>query len=1299
MKISKVDHMKTCISIQKDSSGQTSLPGTGMLYKYPPNRNKNTDIKSHITGQLNDNAKKLYSLFIPCKIEDHQERIAFKHEKNFFNAWAKKYLIKKSDDVPTLSDEQKKEIKNYSSKDIISSFINRGLRNSLRRNVRPKDQERIYVPEILTQMMFLAIAGKNEEEIRRELKSEIFDKVAEFVKEDYTKEERIEKITKSIKKKNTKVQVVDREDKTVLQLSNAEHEKKKYIFEFIKEYAASGEEHQKQMLIHIRKLIVAFFCGEDVYNNADVLEWSFGDIELDDSKNFSTEAIELITQIAQTPKQNKAEKRKLADDLKNKIRDEVASHYHKAIEIPNIKENNANLFWIQYFERFAEKELQVRDSLHPGKLSIRFLCNTAWKEWISFIAMKYVDMGKAVYHFAMPNLENISGQKPLKIGLIPSGFRNGISSFAYERITAKESLERDLSRYIAFAVNNFSKTVCSEEFRAQDGKEDILQVKNPKLLPNINHKILQYFGGASIWKDNKKIAKYTDKELFSAFREKFADLRNSTFHYTGKLNSACAGSNEIISGLLEQELSWVGRVYRKKYYSNNTLMFYKKSDITNLMTHLYNSYKVLPAQIPAFHNIINKENLKEIISELVEDNVYGQRDNITVNFNGAFYFILKEIYYHDFLTFKALPALFYYALGQTLPGEIQNKRALDNFRKRLKDINYRNLSFGEICQFIVTDYNQQNNDKKKHVSAKEKTIERDGEKSKTVKAVEGGEQKYKHFRSLLYLGIKKAFLLYLKKGQKFGKKQEHFDWPTEYNPDIFRFLWHPKYKADTYQHMKEDKFCSGWNCPMYNDLKERDEPILQSYYVCAHFLNPKYLNHMAGCIKNYIQYRNDIERRAESTEQPYENIQKEIEHYENIIKMLEFCLIFSGQVSHEWSDYFDTEDEYITYMGKFIQYENTARDDDVNLLKTFCNEEILIEPEHGKKEKILHKIGTYYDEINPILNRNIVMAKLYGDTKTVSACFSPITKNDFYMYYKESDDLEAVFLRGHCETAEEQARLRLYQNYKNRIEMIDIRIYSELINDLLGQLISLAYLRERDLMYLQIGYYYIKLYHTDSIPKNHWMRQLHGDTINITDGAILYQIAAMYTYELPVYELKDNIAYAPAENTSTGSNVSRFLNSYCQGNLKSERDSIYLAGLCFFENVNRHDELIELRNYIDHFKYFIKNDQSILELYSQFYDSFLAYDTKLKKSVTYTLKNILLQYFVDAKITMFTNNNNNSNHITDIHISEDALSSDYFTYKIKAPKKNKPNFKKNIFVKVREDLFMKQLREILIYKK
>ena len=237
-----------------------------------------------------------------------------------------------------------------------------------------------------------------------------------------------------------------------------------------------------------------------------------------------------------------------------------------------------------------------------------------------------------------------------------------------------------------------------------------------------------------------------------------------------------------------------------------------------------------------------------------------------------------------------------------------------------------------------------------------------------------------------------------------------------------------------------------------------------------------------------------------------------------------------------------------------------------------------------------------------------------------------------------SRNLEEIFKTGTCENIKEEAKRREYQQKKNRIELVDIRDYSDMINDLMSQLISWCYLRERDRMYFQLGYYYVRLYHGgDAIPADSKLRVLERmdeDTHNkkgIADGAVLYQLAAIYTYELPVYRLDEKGYAVISEKGKAGSQISQGVNAF----YKEYSDvATYEAGLSLFESGIEEMEINHFRDYIDHFKYFARRDRSMLELYSTMFGQFFRNDIKLKKNVPVAFQNILARHFVVAALRL-----------------------------------------------------------------
>lgn len=84
---------------------------------------------------------------------------------------------------------------------------------------------------------------------------------------------------------------------------------------------------------------------------------------------------------------------------------------------------------------------------------------------------------------------------------------------------------------------------------------------------------------------------------------------------------------------------------------------------------------------------------------------------------------------------------------------------MENFEERIKELRKGNksLSFGGVCQAIMTDYNLQNNQKKVRLNGKDNLP----------------DEKYKHFKMLLLVCLRRTFVDYLQKdveGERFGCK-------------------------------------------------------------------------------------------------------------------------------------------------------------------------------------------------------------------------------------------------------------------------------------------------------------------------------------------------------------------------------------------------------------------------------------------------------------------------------------------------------------------------------------------------
>ena len=430
----------------------------------------------------------------------------------------------------------------------------------------------------------------------------------------------------------------------------------------------------------------------------------------------------------------------------------------------------------------------------------------------------------------------------------------------------------------------------------------------------------------------------------------------------------------------------------------------------------------------------------------------------------------------------------------------------------------------------------------------------------------------------------------------------------------------------------------------------------------------------------------------------------------------------NGTFSKEISDYYGRDvdsaiEEYAEFVENFVDFSTKKMPNKHVALQTFCNIAVKSGSPNGR-------IGIYYDGEKPILNRNIVMADMYGNVSLISNCMKKVTEREIKVFYNDMNNLTEVFKRGVCQNEDEQKRLKAFQNNKNRVELLDVAIYTEIVNELYAQLVSWSYLRERDLMYYQLGVNYMKLFNGNSVPKDSFLRIIQGNGANITEGAVLYQLVAMNSFGWPLL-CRDGSADKKAN--TTGQKVASFFMDYCRKDA-----SIYESCLMLFERLQSHDAIIkEIRNPIDHMYYFEKGKngatKSILEMYGDIYDRFFDYDLKLKKSVSFVLQNILLDHFIIAHTVMnrqeekykYKNKDGQEKSYTgtklairpnreqkkkvfdktirkmkEISIIHYGMESDILTYKIKENGKPKP-----VIVDARSRVFLDQMQRILEYSK
>ena len=1349
MKISKIKNSRPGISVTENKN-EEQFSRQSFLYYAPVKDGKirleSKDLEQHVT-ECNEKAQKLYNVITP-EINFYRDENRQKMVENLarnFNAVInnalrsirnpkekkerrvekevafilnlskksiklKKDVFVKSTDLivkfPENNKYNKKNDKGTGSKEayiqkMISDLVLRKLKKTLRKEVKLENGCRMQMTEIIISLMSAICLYGNAESFDPAILKAFFEKVDS----DYTKYKYVEQIVKSIESQSAKLKVVEKDGRHLLISANADHRKKKYVFEFMRMYAAADEKEKRELTEHIQDLIGLYLCGKAGYENA---ENRFSDMT--ESHNCICGKIEEILNELEEP-ENLSQQKK--EKLKNTTVKVMALKYRAAVNyladevgktvLGEIREKKvrscADLYWIEYIDSTVEKLLLKSRNKKRYRYEIGFLSKHIWKEWTQYISGKYIEIGKGVYHFAIPDLSGALEGESVSICEVKPEYRNGVSGFDYERIRAEESLEREMEKYVLFAVNNFARAVTPEEEREKSGHEDVLLMKtlseieesqtkeerqkkhdnNVKnaitLYADADRRILQFFGGQSRFreKEDSLINLYSGEDLYKEIRKELYAIRNITFHYTTKAEKDQTQKHDLAEYLFEEEFSDITELFREKYYANNVWKYYDAEVINTIMENIYCGRKYRAAQVPAFKNIISRPELPQVMNGFVKGNslrrLMNCPDRDVINkYWSALFFVLKELYYYDFLQEQKKPEdnvkeRFFRAIkklsGQEKDDEKQ--KAWESFENRIDQIG-RDRSFGAICQGLMIEYMLQNSD----ISMVQ--TETDNGKANNKKQI------YKHYRTLLYNCISEAFIEYLR------EKWEELRTPVltvkEWSKEEFC-------RADGLKHLS-----------LFDHLKEtfNDAESGSSWYMAAHFINQKYLNHLLGSIRNYLQFTEDIEDRAISLGDCVDNKREEKNlRYRNTLEILEFVAQFCERTTNVMEDYFESNQEYAEYLSGFVDYNTTKKETDIEkALYSFCKQKFKVD---GKE----YMSGIYYDGENLIPNRNIIRANMYGTTSCLKPCMDRITLKEIRTMYADQNKLDLVLKEGVCHTEEEQKAYREYQNEKNRIELFDVCTYTQILNDMQARLIGWSYMRERDLMYYQLGYYYTKLFWTDSISEEDARRRLVGNLVNVEDGAILYQILAFNSYNLPIIANKNNtVTLLKDEGSIGGKAITAFFKNY------ENAEMIYEEALDLFENMDEHAAIINTRNYIEHFKYFIKSDRSMMDLYSEIYDRFFRHDHNRKKNVPDSLKNVLADNFMIVDIDMELGSKKvgekkkgfREHKAARIEFTDSGIRSTDMTYTIKPDIKDN----KKVLVPARSEVFLKQFRKILEYR-
>jgi len=1223
MKISKVNHHKSAVSLNENDI-------KGILY-VDPHISKNTELEKYIAERISA-SQNLFSLFKNVKNKDIK-KMCSKIDKTIKNkngnVTASDLIninVKKND-----ADGSEENIENL--KKNIRKCVNVNTRDFIARDKRLKKA----LEKLLLNMRNIEKIDNGDEDIKR---------LALAINKAYLKD--ASGIKKSIENQNLSVQLSKDNEHfevypvTNLQNTNSVKKNEKEAFKhFMSDYARIDKHKRDELLLKLRRLNVLYFYGYDEAKNS--LKYP-EDIFADHEKR-------------------KCDKVKFVD--KNILNEELLRLHNASIE--SIEKDNSlffddinlNRFWIRFIGNYTQKQFKkFLDSEDDFKKNRGYICEKAWKEILCFLSGKYIAEGKMVYQFAMDKIA--SNESEYDFGIIPERYKDGIKSFDFEMISANESIKRDIAVSVTFAVNNIARSVIDD--KKAKNNYDLLSIDDEKLVSimydneALKRNIYQFWGGMSKWKsfeDNNVFCSTKDyyHNLVIDIRNILANVRNENFHFKTSRYNAKKIDIDRLSKIFEFEANNASKVYRDKFYSNNLWEFYSDADMENALNILYSSYNYKASQIPAFGNVISRGKLNDFLVNDIKMTINYRDSETTERCRNAIYYLLKEVYYRGFLASNDVYEYFVNAIKK-VEDEKKNFnfkdkqfQSIDDYVKRINELeNNINTSNGKdkiakICQFIMTENNQQNAGRKKVDTSKTK---------------KNNKRIFEHYKMLLYKTLKYAYLDYL-------------------NKSAFAFIKNPKNDQMRRKDIAGTEFLPNWNAKTYISLVEKfkTENELQKMYIVAKLLPPRQLNRLIGEFKNYKSYTEDIERRANSNANILlVNKLYTDAVYNDIIQVLEMCMVQSGVITNKINDYFKDENAYSDYLRRYI-------------------------------DKDIENFELYKDGKNFILNRNVVLSKIYGAHEVLENTIEKISQKDIEDYKNALINVEEFRKTGKCESSEEQKNVNIYQRIKNRVTLANVLTYSEIINSLLGQLVGWSFLRERDLMYFQLGFHYECLQNDEEkMPTYNMIEVMQSDnTVLKINNAILYQIAAMYINGMPIYACDNNKEFS---TVSTGLKIKMFceytLNAF---NDKSRKEDYYNAGLEIFEDVKEHDNIANLRNHIDHFKYYsIRKDmpneyaKSLLDLYSETFDRFFTYDNKLRKSVPVVFENILRRYFVILSLKFDTAKKNiGKNNEKDMAHFTVTPRSDSFTYKFKEKNPNDKDNNDN----VRDEQFLVNIAKILYY--
>jgi hypothetical protein len=427
------------------------------------------------------------------------------------------------------------------------------------------------------------------------------------------------------------------------------------------------------------------------------------------------------------------------------------------------------------------------------------------------------------------------------------------------------------------------------------------------------------------------------------------------------------------------------------------------------------------------------------------------------------------------------------------------------------------------------------------------------------------------------------------------------------------------------------------------------------------------LNHLVGDFKSYIQFQEDIFRRKgyagqlDSTDESREKEKQNasVKRAAEVLKVLDFVRGMAGRVSSSFEDYYESKEEYAQNLGQYIRFGADDAGSAYNSLTSFCLHTL----EDGRP------IDIYADEKNPKLLRNVEIARMYAGGDIPLRGYRPVQAEEIRKFYRTKDEAEKILSKGLCSSRQEQEKVARMQQLKNRMTLNEVTDIFAMVNDLLGRLISLAYLRERDEMYLLLGFYYMA-----QQKENGWgetLDALSTDRYEVAGGLVLYQICGIFDFGIPL------LAESGEKWKQVGGQTSTKLMAF----YRSHKASLTQALRLFMDDT--HDaEVIGLRNYVEHSKYYANPDRSLIGLYSDFYTKFFGYSTKLRKSVAFNFTNALEACALEGKLSFDGNK-------SPAEMKLNAVKSSMFTYKLQGGK--------TVELPAKPDTFVEGVKGILNY--